>query len=154
MPINKQILIKKASQQALCEALGFDEGRAYYLILTNKNKDLEKEFSYSKKYRLLKSLFESAAIGKLKTEDKDFFGYVLLPPTFLYSDSVDSEIIAFLEDIYLKNHLNVLLNGFCQVILRNEKWLALFLVNYLMKDNAKLLGIDLTPLVVQEILEK
>ena len=34
----EKVLLMGASQQALCETLGYDEGKAYYLILT---KDLE-----------------------------------------------------------------------------------------------------------------
>jgi len=78
--------IEKAAQQALSEALGFDEARVYYLFLTKKEKDIEKEFSYSKKYRLLKELFKLGAMGKIKPENQDFFSYILLPPSFLYEE--------------------------------------------------------------------
>ena len=76
MKNNKFLL--KAAQQALSECLGYDESRSYYFLLTKQDKELEQEFSYSKRYRILKNLFELGAVGKFKPEDQDFFTYLLL----------------------------------------------------------------------------
>ena len=130
--------IEKASQQALSEALGFDEARAYHLLLVKKDSEVEKEFSYSKKYRLLKSLFEQGAIGKIKPENQDFFSYILMPPSFLYAKDVDKEIIIYLERIYLENYSDILNAEFSQMILKDEKGLLIFLLKYFMKQNAQL----------------
>jgi hypothetical protein len=131
-------LLDKASQQALSEVLGYDEARIYYLILNKKEQELEKEFSYSKRYRLMKSLFEIEAVGKVKPEEQDFFSYILLPPSFLYFKKIDMEIIEYLEKIYLKNHFEALNKRFSQIILKDEKILLIFLLKYFMKEEARL----------------
>jgi len=130
-------LLDRAAQQALSEVLGFDEARVYYLILKKKENELEKEFSYSKRYRLLKSLFELGAVGKAKPEEQDFFSYILLPPSFLYS-STDLEIISFLEKLYLENHFGILNKRFSQIILKDEKILLIFLLKYFMEEKAEI----------------
>jgi hypothetical protein len=134
-------LIQKAAQQALSEMLGQDEARVYLMILEKKEKDLEKEFSYSKRYRVMKSLFDSGALGKFKQKDKDSFSYLILPPCFLYfqEETVDKRIMEFLESIYLKNHSAMLEKELSQIILRDERSLLVFLLKYFMKDNAKIL---------------
>ena len=128
----------KAAEQVLCEALGYDEARAYCLLLNKRDGELGKEFSYSKRYRLLKSLFELGAVGKIKPEEKDFFSYFLLPPSFLYFGTVDEEIINYLEKIYLDNFRNFFEQDFSQIILKNEKPLILFFLKYFMKESAKI----------------
>ena len=133
-------LLEKAAQQALSEVLGYDEARAYYLLLLKKEDDLEKEFSYSKRYRLMRSLFLQSAAGKIKPKEQDFFSYIILPPSFLYFGSVEVEIVEFLEKLYLKNFLNIFENDFSQIILRDEKVLLLFLLKNIMKEEARIEG--------------
>jgi len=139
---NSVKLFEQASKQALSDSLGFDEGRAYYLLLLKKEDELKKEFSYSKRYRLLKNLFELGAVGKLKPDEQDFFNYFVLPPSFLYIKEVEKEIIEFLEDIYLKNHSYIINTSFSQIILKNEMNLLLFILKYFMKESARLVGDD------------
>ncbi|OGJ21215.1 hypothetical protein A3K73_06230 [Candidatus Pacearchaeota archaeon RBG_13_36_9] len=136
--MKNQELLKKAAQQALAEVLGYDEARAYYLILTRQEKELESEFSYSKKYRLLKNLFELGAVGKIKPGQQDFFNYFLLPPSFLYFERVDLEIIEVLEKSYLDNFREIFEKEFSQIILKDEKIILLFILKYFMKEGAKL----------------
>ena len=140
MKTPKNSLLEKASQQTLSEVLGYDEGRVYYLILNRDEKSLSDEFSYSKKYRVLKNLFALGAVGKVKEGDKDFFSYIPLPPSFLYKKKVDSEIVEYLEEMYLKSYENVLRTKFSQIILKDEEGLVIFLLKYFMKDEAKLNG--------------
>lgn len=137
-------IMHKAAQHTLCEELGFDEGRAYYLILTRREKELSKDYSHSKKYRLLKNLFKMEALGKIKTEEQDFFSYILLPPTFLRYKKADKEIIKFLEEIYLNNFGDFLSRKFTQLILKDEKGLVVFVLKYLMKDNARISGTQIS----------
>ena len=132
-------ILESAAQQTLSEVLGYDEGKAYYLLLSKKEEELEKEFSYSKRYRLLKNLYNLGAVGKLKPEDQDFFGYVILPPSFLYSRNISSEIIDFLEKIYLKNHSEILNSSFSQLILKNENGFLTFILKYFMKESARII---------------
>ncbi len=132
-------LIEKASQQLLCEKLGYDEGRVYYLILTKNEKDLNAEFSYSKRYRLFRSLFSLGYMGKIKPEGQDYFNYILLPPPFFESGKEGREIAAFLERLYLENHFDQFSRKFSQLILRDDRNLINFLLRCKMKDSAKLI---------------
>ena len=136
-------ILQKASQHALSEVLGYDEARIYYLILIKKEKDIEAEFSYSKRYRTLKSLFNLGAVGKVKAHNRDFFSYIILPPSFLHAQNVDKSIIFFLENLYFDNHANLLGCKFSQMILKDEKGLILFMLKYIMKNEAKIKGCDL-----------
>jgi hypothetical protein len=147
-------LLEKAAQQILGESLGFDEGRAYYLILLKKDKDIEKEFSYSKKYRLLKNLFDSGAIGKIKPHDKDFFSYIPLPPSFLDAKKVPNSIVLFLEGLYIENHKSLLQSTkFSQIILKDLRGFVLFLLKHIMNNEANILGTEITPEHLKSYLE-
>ena len=139
--MKNQNLLLKAAQQALSDALGYDEATAYFLLLQKKEQELEKEFSYSKRYRILKSLFDSSAVARFKQKDKDFFSYLLLPPSFMYfgSEPVEKQIVEFLESIYLKNYSNLLEQEFSQIMIKDERPLLTFLLKYFMKDSARLL---------------
>lgn len=131
-------LLRKVAMQTLSESLGYDEAKAYFYTLTNQENKLIFEYSYSKRYRLLKSLFMKGAMAKIKPHSKDFFSYVPLPPTFLVYNDADNRILEFLENIYLENHLNRILTDFSQLILKNERPLVVFMIKYLMKEDAKL----------------
>ncbi len=130
--------IEQASKQILSEFLGFEEGLVYYLLLTKKEQLISKEFSYSKRYRLLKRLYEAGAVGKLKPENQDFFNYFLLPPSFLYFNKIDLKIIEYLESIYLKHHSYIYDSPFIQLIVKNENYILIFLLKYFMKEKARL----------------
>ena len=103
----------------------------------NEQKVLD-SFSYSKKYRILKSLFSLEAVGKLKPESQDFFNYMLLPPSFLYLKGASTNVIEFLEEKYKKNHAGKFKSSFSQLILKDEKGLLIYLLKYHMKNYAKL----------------
>ena len=107
-------LIKVAARQVLADKLGVDEGLIYYLLLRGKEREIEEEFSYSKKYRLMKSLFEKGALAKIKSEGKDFFTYFLLPPLFL----VKGMIRNYLEKEYFENFGEKMKGGFYQMIMK------------------------------------
>lgn len=144
------IILHKAAQQVLCEELGFDEGRVYYAILSKKQEPME--LSYSKRYRVLKSLFVQGALAKLKTYEKDFYVYEPLPPSFLHSKDmkINPEIINFLEELYIQNHSVLLQTSFSQIILRDETGLVFFLLKYIMKENANLSGTKVSPEIIKE----
>lgn len=132
------LLIEKAAQQILADVLGFDEGRAYYLLLTKKEREFEEEFSYSKRYRLMKSLFDLGAMAKIREKNNDSFTYAILPPTFLYSSEVYAEVLSFLEKSYLENYGEMLGREFLQMMLMNQESLILFLLKYITQKNALL----------------
>ncbi|MBU0957748.1 MAG: hypothetical protein KKF56_02965 [Nanoarchaeota archaeon] len=135
----KEEVIQKAAKQVLIEILGFDEGCVYFLLLNKDDLVLKKDFSYSKKYRILKKLFESNGVCKIKEQNKDFYSYFLLPPSFLRFEKVDLNIVEYLEKIYLKNFGNIFYKDFSQIILKDDKTLLIFLLKYYMKDKARLL---------------
>lgn len=141
--IEQNSVLMKAAQHALSEELGFDEGRAYFYLLTGKKKEFEQEYSYSKRYRLLKELYENGAVGKIKPSDKDFFSYFLLPPTFLALLGISERILKFLENIYFSKYMTTLDLSFSQIMIKDEKSLVLFLLKYLMKDYAKIITGDI-----------
>ncbi len=133
-------ILKKAAEKTLCDVLGFDEGRIYYLLLTKNNKRIKEQFSYSKRYRLLKSLFVSGAIGKIKKQENSSFKYKLLPPSFLHYSDKNKEIIEYLEGLYFKNYQNFIQTDFSQIIVKDDKGLVLFLLKYVMKKSAEIFG--------------
>jgi hypothetical protein len=112
----------------------------YYFLLTKNDKDIGNNFSYSKRYRLLKNLFKSGFIAKIKNKDKDTFYYGLLPPPFLAFNTEEYNLIEFLEKIYIKNFGNLIDSNYSQVILKDEKSFVIYLLKYLMKKNAKILS--------------
>lgn len=129
-------ILSSASKQILSEVLGFDQARIYYLLLTNKGKEIDKEYSYSKKYRLMKELFLGGYLGKIKHYKKDFFVYVILPPAFLREKKIELEITNYLEKLYIKNFLHIWNTKFSQLILKNEKGLIAFFLKHIMKEKA------------------
>lgn len=135
--------IKIAAKQVLIESLGYDEGIAYHFLLLKKENDLAKEFSYSKRYRLLKSLFLKGALAKIKPNHKDFFSYVPLPPSFLHVFNIDSQIIGYLEDIYSVNFEKVILTNFSQMILKDERGLLIYLLKNHMKNSAQIVSSEI-----------
>src|SRR3989338_8013304 len=137
-------LLEGASQHVLSELLGYDEGRAYYFILNCKDEHLKKEYSYSKRYRILKDLFEKGVTGKLKQEGKDFYIYFPLPPTFLRLHNINNEVVEYLEGLYLKNYRNIYNAEFLHIMLKEDNGLILFFLKYLVKNYAKILTYEST----------
>jgi hypothetical protein len=139
--MKNQNLLLKAAQQALSDSLGYDEAQAYFMLLNKNEKGLENEFSYSKRYRIMKRLFDLSAVARFKQKDKDFFSYILLPPSFLYfgSEPADRIIVEFLESVYLRNYSELLEQEFSQIMMKDERPLLTFLLKYFMKDSARLL---------------
>jgi len=130
--------LEKASQQVLSEVLGYEEGILYFYLLNGNLEDVDSHFSYSKKYRLMKNLFNFGALAKVKSEDKDVYSYQLLPPSFLYIHKISEDIIVSLEKIYLNNHLQSIEGFFSQIILKEDQGLIIFLLKYFMKKDAKI----------------
>ena len=110
----EQKLIEAAARQVLSETLGFEGGLIYYLLLTGQEREIEKEFSYSKKYRLMKLLFDKGALGKIKPENKDLFNYFILPPSFV----PEGEVRDYLKELYIKNESLIYKQSFFQVIMK------------------------------------
>lgn len=120
MTLDNKSLIEMASKQVLSEVLGFDEGRVYFFLLINNSKAIDKEYSHSKKYRILRHLFKRGAIGKIKPENKDFFSYILLPPFFLEDKRISIEVVKFLENKYTENYSDNLKKNFFQISMKSN----------------------------------
>jgi hypothetical protein len=131
-------ILKRASLNALCDYLGYEEGKVYFDMLIKK--EMSEEYSHSKSYRLLKSLFDLGAAAKIK--EKDISVYVPLPPTFLIEEVKDAKIIDYLEKIYLKNHLDIFQDKYLQISLKGafQESLVIFLIKHLMKKSALIIS--------------
>lgn len=108
-------IVESAAKHVLSEKLGFDEARIYYLMLLGQEEEIAKNFSYSKKYRILKLLFEKGALSKIKPEGRDFYSYFLLPPLFIDGNS---EIKDYLSELYKKNFEENFNHKFFQIIMK------------------------------------
>jgi len=128
-------ILQRAALQAMCDYLGYDEGKVYIDMLTKK--EMSEEYSHSKSYRILKSLFDLGAIAKIK-EKGDISVYVPLPPTFLIGEMKDAKIIDHLEKIYLKNHSDIFKGKYLQISLKGQfqNSLILFLLKHVMNKYA------------------
>lgn len=135
---------EKAALQMLCELLGYDEGRAYYLLLTNQGALFEQEFSHSKRYRITSSLFKTGMMGKVKYSDKNVFQYTLLPVSIFRLTGADLDLLSFLEEVYAKHHKNLFNATFSQWMLKDERGLIIFMLKYIMQDAAQLVSDDST----------
>ncbi len=133
-------LLEKAALQALCDNLGFEEGKVYFDLLNKKDLDLiGKEYSHSKYYRILSSLQDSGALAKAIIEGKDIAVYIPLPPTFLYHEEPGEEflgILDYLENLYLKNYREIYNDAYIEINWKYKVFESLFLVKNFMKDYA------------------
>ncbi len=133
---------EKAVIQMLCELLGYDEGRMYYLLLTVQDTKLDHEFSRSKRYRVTNALFKAGMMGKVKYVDKNAFQYVVLPASILHLISTDSDLIVFLEKLYVRHYSHLFSKTFSQWMLKDERGLIIFMLKYIMRDHAHLVSDD------------
>jgi len=129
----------KAAKHELCENLGYDEGKMYYLLLIKDEKEIDREYSYSKKYRLFRSLFEQGAMVKIKYIEQDFFSYLLTPPNFMHKFKIEKELINILETLYIRNYLKIFNSTFFQIILKDEQPIIIFLLENFMKKEARII---------------
>src|SRR3989344_9263622 len=106
------------------------------MILTKQEHAIEKEFSHSKRYRLLKSLFHNGYLAKARKSNKDAVSYVLLPPSALRFSNVEEQLVAYLEECYASEHVSLFRDSFTSLVLKDERGLALFAVLSLAKANA------------------
>ena len=93
-------MLESAAKERLYNALGFDEGKMYFAYLMGISESIEKEFSYSKKYRVLKELYKQGAVAKCKTQNKENFSYFVLPPSCILKYENKDKVSQFLEDLY------------------------------------------------------
>lgn len=140
--MNEEIL-DKGIIHTFCDYLGFEEGKFYFSYLNNKNHPIDsKEYSHSKKYRILNRLYELGVLVKIGNDDLNT-KYFLLPPTFIGELLKDKKMLDKLESIYLKNHQNDLINNltknkYLSISFRGQRnnSLILFLLKYYMKKEA------------------
>ncbi|MGK0209456.1 MAG: hypothetical protein ACI83O_000733 [Patescibacteria group bacterium] len=147
-------LLISASKQALIEALGYEEGMMYYLLLTKDDLGISAEFSYSKRYRIFKRLFALGAMIKVKLQKTDNFVYSLLPALFLNSKRISSEVVDYLDKLYLEFHFDGLRSGLVKVIAVNEQIVIHTLLRYSMRNDAKLVIDDSLSLICSNMAGK
>ncbi|MEM4182063.1 MAG: hypothetical protein QXX68_02850 [Candidatus Pacearchaeota archaeon] len=115
-----------------------DEIKIYSSLLTENYELIEKEFSRSRRYRLMRRLFDRGALIKIKSIDDENFKYLGLPPTFLYiNDERIKKNIKKIEKIFLKK-INLEELKFVNINAKNEKPFLLLLLNNLVNNNASL----------------
>lgn len=115
-----------------------DEIKLYFSLLTENYEVLEKEFSRSRRYRVMRRLFDKGALIKIKGINDENFKYFVLPPTFLYiSDEKTKENIKKIEKIFIKK-INLEEFRFVNINIKNEKPFLLFLLNNFVNNNASL----------------
>ncbi len=135
----------KLAIHSLCDALGFEEGKYYYFMISQDSKNLDSNQSHSTRYRLLKKLYESGAISKIGFDENNI-RYFPLPPTFLVEKIDDKRILKLLEEEYIENCYPHLLESLRRKEVvhisfkgyRNNG-LILFLLKYFMKKSAIIL---------------
>lgn len=144
MSMEEEIL-NKLTRQYFCENLGFEEGMFYFNMIINNEEFSKKNYSRSKKYRLLKKLYEEGAIAKIGN-DSENIKFLPLPPPFLSKNTIDKEVIGHIEKIYLAHQYNKLLEDLnkkacLHISIRGHKnnSLILFLLKYYMKKSAIIL---------------
>ncbi|MEM4330849.1 MAG: hypothetical protein QW273_02475 [Candidatus Pacearchaeota archaeon] len=135
--IRKEI-IEKILFYFLKEGFENDEIKLYFSLLTENYELLEKEFSRSRKYRVMKRLFDRGVLIKIKWIDDENFKYFALPPTFLYIDDEGiKKNIKKIEKIFLKK-INLEEFKFVNINVKNEKPFLILLLNNLVNNNASL----------------
>lgn len=141
-------MMSRAAKGYFQDILGPEEGEIYFNMLLDTPESLKKielQYSRSKKYRLLNSLFNKGVLGKYLSGN-DCGAYFILPPTFILSAVNNKKLTTELEIIYLNKHYPTLrkaLSGGESILVQFhgiiENYLILFLLKYQMKDNAVIL---------------
>lgn len=112
-----------------------------YLSLISKNKYIsEKIFSRSKRYRIMKSLFNKGALIKIKKKNEENFKYLPLPPVFLSSYYTEERIRTKINEIgkeYLKK-VNLKDAGFVSLNIKKEKPFLILILNNFIEEKALL----------------
>ena len=143
-------MLDSAAKENLYNVLGFEEGNFYFSYITG-NKDIANNgVSYSKKYRLLKELFEIGAVAKCKLTSKDSFSYFFLPPSCIINNGCGEKIMNYLENIYLKNFFNQW-KGFIELTVKNENSLIGFIIN---KFTEKIAEINVNNEIIDKIINE
>lgn len=127
-------ILERAAEHYLIENLGYDEGRFYYAYLTGREKQIEREYSYSKRYRILKNLFALGVIAKYKDQQRDNYTYKILPPYF--ETVLKNQIINFLSETYTKFHGNNKNFEKAQFIVCGDLPILTFFIKHKMKKEA------------------
>ena len=63
-------MLESAAKERIYDSLGFDEGKMYFAYLNGISESVEKEFSHSKKYRVLRELYKQGAVAKCRSQGK------------------------------------------------------------------------------------
>jgi len=143
-------IVEKAMIHILGEEIGFEEAEIYWKMI---RKESLEEINRSKKYRILKELFELGHLLRIKKHG--IFEYIPVPPTFIYLESdIKKEHIDKQEKIYLKNYFNLFKEGdfLLEASGKVINGIVLFFIKNFMKKKADILlgGPDIFDLIEKE----
>ncbi len=132
-------MLESAAKERLYDSLGFDEGRMYFAYLKGISEKVEKEFSYSKKYRVLRELYKQGAVAKCRSQDKESFTYLILPPTCILKQNNKDKVNQFLEELYYQN-FSFQWKGFLEVTVSKDDQLIVSLLKQFMENTAEIIA--------------
>ena len=132
-------MIESAAKERIYDALGFDEGKMYFAYLKGISEKAEKEFSYSKKYRVLRKLYKKGAVAKCRSQDKENFTYLILPPGCILKQNNKDKVIQFLEELYYQN-FSFQWKGFLEISISKDEPLIVSLLKEFTEDTAEIIA--------------
>lgn len=132
-------LLESSAKERLYDALGFDEGKMYFAYLSGVQETIEKEFSYSKKYRVLRELYKKGAVAKCRAQDKENFTYIILPPACILRQNNKDKVIQLLEELYYQNFAWQW-KGFLEITVSKEEPLIVALLKKFTEKTAEIIA--------------
>ena len=132
-------MLESAAKERLYDSLGFDEGKMYFAYLNGKLELVKKDFSYSKKYRVLRELYKQGAVAKCRSQDKENFTYLILPPTCILKQNNKDKITQFLEELYYQN-FSFQWKGFLEIIVSKDDQLIVSLLKQFIENTAEIIA--------------
>jgi len=133
------LMLESAAKERIYDSLGFDEGKMYFAYLKGISESVEKEFSHSKKYRVLRELYKQGAVAKCRSQDKENFTYLILPPTCIIKQDSKDKVIQFLEELYYRN-FSYQWKGFLEVTVSKDDQLIVSLLKQFVENTAEIIA--------------
>ncbi len=132
-------MLESAAKERLYGTLGFDEGKLYFAYLNGVSESIEKEFSYSKRYRVLRELYKQGAVAKCRAQDKENFTYYILPPACILRQNNKDKVIQFLEELYYAQ-FSEQWKGFLEITVSKEEPLIVALLKKFTEKTAEIIA--------------
>jgi len=133
------LMLESAAKERIYDSLGFDEGKMYFAYLKGISESVEKEFSYSKKYRVLRELYKQGAVAKCRAQDKENFTYLILPPACIIKQCRKDKVAQFLEDMYYAQFSGQW-KGFLEITVSKEEPLIVSILKEFTENTAEIVA--------------